>query len=70
MSSRPPPTGRLTGVHTLFGAEVEPTWAPDGATAVLEPTRTVRIEVRTSSGDAQPIDFVAGEDHVLSQGAW
>jgi alpha-L-fucosidase 2 len=30
----------------------------------------LRIEVRTSSGDAQPIDLVAGEDHVLSQEAW
>ncbi len=27
-------------------------------------------EIRTSSGDAEPIDLVAGEDHVLSMGAW
>lgn len=64
------PAGRLTGVRTRFGAEVELTWTPDRATAVLKPTRTVRIEVRTSSGDAEPIDLVAGEDHVLSLGAW
>ncbi|MCB8901290.1 MULTISPECIES: glycoside hydrolase N-terminal domain-containing protein [unclassified Streptomyces] len=64
------PAGRLTGVRTRFGAEVELTWAPGRATAVLKPTRTVRIELRTSSGDAQPIDLVAGEDHVLSMEAW
>jgi hypothetical protein len=64
------PAGRITGVRTRFGAEVDLTWALDGTTAVLRPTRTVRIEVRTSSGDAQPIDLVAGEDHVLSQRAW
>ncbi|MFG2555892.1 hypothetical protein ACGFWF_39060 [Streptomyces sp. NPDC048581] len=52
------------------GAEVDLTWAPDGARAVLKPTRTVRIEFRTSSGYAEPIDLVAGEDHVLSLGAW
>ncbi|AZQ39806.1 hypothetical protein EJ357_45585 [Streptomyces cyaneochromogenes] len=64
------PAGRLTGVRTRFGAEVDLTWAPEGARAVLRPARTVRIEVRTSSGDAEPIDLVAGEDHVLSIGTW
>ncbi|MEV5879616.1 glycoside hydrolase N-terminal domain-containing protein [Streptomyces sp. NPDC052101] len=64
------PAGRLTGVRTRFGAKVDLTWAPGRARAVVKPTRTVRIEVRTSSGDAEPIDLVAGEDHVLSQGAW
>jgi alpha-L-fucosidase 2 len=64
------PAGRLTGVRTRFGAEVDLTWAPGRATAVVKPARTVRIEVRTSSGDAEPIDLVAGEDHVLSTGAW
>ncbi|ADI13091.1 hypothetical protein SBI_09973 [Streptomyces bingchenggensis BCW-1] len=64
------PAGRLTGVRTRFGAEAELTWGPDGATAVLRPTRTVRIEVRTPSGDAELIDLVAGEDHALSMGAW
>jgi hypothetical protein len=57
-------------VRRGFGAVVYLTWAPDGATAVLKPTRTVRIEIRTSSGDAEPLDLVAGEDHVLSTGAW
>ncbi|MFG3409465.1 glycoside hydrolase N-terminal domain-containing protein [Streptomyces sp. NPDC048142] len=64
------PAGRLAGLRTRFGAEVELTWAPGRARAVLKPTRTVRIDVRTSSGDAQPIGLVAGEDHVLSLGAW
>ncbi|GAA2332390.1 glycosyl hydrolase family 95 catalytic domain-containing protein [Streptomyces cuspidosporus] len=63
------PAGRLTGVRTRFGAEVDLTWGPDGATAVLRPTRSVRIDVRTSSGDAEPIDLVAGEDHALSMEA-
>ncbi|WP_171114485.1 MULTISPECIES: glycoside hydrolase N-terminal domain-containing protein [unclassified Streptomyces] len=58
------PHGRLRGVRTRFGAEVDLTWEPDGATAVVRPTRTLRIELRTSSG-AQPLDLVAGEDRVL-----
>ncbi|MDO0911382.1 glycoside hydrolase N-terminal domain-containing protein [Streptomyces sp. DT2A-34] len=66
------PQGRLRGVRTRFGAEVDLTWTPDGATAVLRPSRTVRIELRTSSGDGdvRPLDLVAGEDHVLTLGAW
>ncbi|MFG2552419.1 glycoside hydrolase N-terminal domain-containing protein [Streptomyces sp. NPDC048581] len=64
------PRGRLRGVRTRFGAEVDLTWTPEGATAVLKPTRSHRIELRTSAGDAQPLDLVAGEDHVLSLGAW
>lgn len=66
------PAGRLRGVRTRFGAEVDLTWTPEGATAVLKPSRTVRIELRTSSGngDARPVDLVAGEDHVLTLGAW
>ncbi|MFI2435056.1 glycosyl hydrolase family 95 catalytic domain-containing protein [Streptomyces sp. NPDC018693] len=68
----PPPTlaaGELTGIRTRFGAELDLTWRPGGARAVLKPHRTHRIEVRTSSG-AQPLDLVAGEDHVLTLGAW
>ncbi|MCF1600482.1 glycosyl hydrolase family 95 catalytic domain-containing protein, partial [Streptomyces muensis] len=72
-----PPTfreGRLRGVRTRFGAEVDLTWTRDGATAVLKPSRTVRVELRTSSGDgdsaAQPLDLVAGEDHVLTLRTW
>lgn len=66
------PEGRLRGVHTRFGAEIDLTWAPDGATAVLKPSRSLRIELRTSSGngDAQPLDLVAGEDRVLTLGTW
>ncbi|NUT28749.1 MAG: hypothetical protein HOV84_23035 [Streptomyces sp.] len=70
------PQGRLRGVRTRFGAEVDLTWTPSVATAVVRPSRTVRIELRTSSGDgdggsdAQPLDLVAGEDHVLNLGAW
>ncbi|MGC9542521.1 glycosyl hydrolase family 95 catalytic domain-containing protein [Streptomyces sp. UG1] len=64
------PQGRLRGVRTRFGAEVDLTWTPDGAIAVLRPSRTVRIELRTSTGDARPLDLVAGEDHVLPPGTW
>ncbi|GHH16461.1 glycosyl hydrolase family 95 catalytic domain-containing protein [Streptomyces lanatus] len=66
------PQGRLRGIRTRFGAELDLTWTRDGATAVLKPSRTVRIELRTSPGaaDAQPLDLVAGEDHVLTLGAW
>ncbi|MEV4682265.1 glycosyl hydrolase family 95 catalytic domain-containing protein [Streptomyces kurssanovii] len=59
------PAGRLTGVRTRFGAELDLAWASDGdASAVLRPTRTHRIELRTSSG-AEPLDLVAGEDRVI-----
>ncbi|WP_051828165.1 glycosyl hydrolase family 95 catalytic domain-containing protein [Streptomyces bicolor] len=67
------PEGRLRGVRTRFGAEVDLSWTRDGATAVVRPSRTVRVEIRTSSGDdgdTQPLDLVAGEDHVLALGAW
>jgi len=70
------PRGRLSGIRTRFGARLDLTWGPDGAMAVLMPTRTLRIELRTSPGDgdgdraARPLDLVAGEDHVLSLGAW
>ncbi|MEU2286399.1 glycoside hydrolase N-terminal domain-containing protein [Streptomyces sp. NPDC013178] len=65
------PSGELRGVRTRFGAELDLAWGPDGARAVLKPHRTHRIEVRTSSGDdAQPLDLVAGEDHVLTLGTW
>ncbi|MEW2302797.1 glycoside hydrolase N-terminal domain-containing protein [Streptomyces sp. NPDC006655] len=63
------PTGRLTGVRTRFGAEIDLTWTPDGARAVLKPSRTLRVDLWTSSG-ATPLDLVAGEDHVLTLGAW
>ncbi|WAX77668.1 glycoside hydrolase family 95 protein [Streptomyces sp. KMM 9044] len=59
------PRGTLHGVRTRFGAALDLTWAPDGVTAVLRPTRTVRIELRTSEG-AEPLDLVAHEDRVLT----
>ncbi|MGY0070059.1 glycosyl hydrolase family 95 catalytic domain-containing protein [Streptomyces sp. QTS137] len=59
------PRGALHGVRTRFGAALDLTWAPDGATAVLRPTRTVRIELRTSEG-VEPLDLVAHEDRVLT----
>ncbi|MDG9720511.1 glycoside hydrolase N-terminal domain-containing protein [Streptomyces sp. DH24] len=61
------PAGRLRGVRTRFGAELDLAWGPDGATAVLRPGRTHRVELRTSSG-AEPLDLVAGEDRVLTLG--
>ncbi|MFD0209769.1 glycoside hydrolase N-terminal domain-containing protein [Streptomyces hirsutus] len=59
------PRGALHGVRTRFGAVLDLTWTEDGATAVLRPTRTVRIELRTSDG-AEPLDLVAHEDRVLT----
>ncbi|WBO63514.1 glycosyl hydrolase family 95 catalytic domain-containing protein [Streptomyces camelliae] len=61
------PTGELRGVRTRFGAEIDLSWTPDGARAVVKPSRTHRIDLRTSSG-AQPLDLVAGEDRVLTLG--
>ncbi|MFI8190334.1 glycosyl hydrolase family 95 catalytic domain-containing protein [Streptomyces sp. NPDC085946] len=63
------PSGALRGVRTRFGAGLDLTWGPDGVTAVLRPTRSHRVELRTSSG-ARPLDLVAGEDHVLRLEAW
>ncbi|MEU9397311.1 glycoside hydrolase N-terminal domain-containing protein [Streptomyces sp. NPDC048324] len=63
------PAGRLTGLRTRFAAELDLTWSPQEVTAVIRPTRTRRVELRTSSG-ATPLDLVAGEDHVLTLGAW
>lgn len=62
------PQGRLTGVRTRFGAEIDLTWTPHCVTAVVRPSRTHRVELRTSSG-AQPLELVAGEDRVLTLGA-
>ncbi|MEV7076038.1 glycoside hydrolase N-terminal domain-containing protein [Streptomyces sp. NPDC093990] len=61
--------GELRGVRTRFGARLDLTWSPTEATAVLRPTRTHRVELRTSSG-AEPLELVAGEDHVLRLEAW
>ena len=63
------PEGQLLGIRTRFGAELDLTWNPQEATAVIRPTRTHRIALRTSSGE-EPLDLVAGEDHVLTSGTW
>jgi hypothetical protein len=63
------PEGQLLGVRTRFAADLDLTWSPHEATAVIRPTRTHRVELRTSSG-TRPLDLVAGEDHVLTLGAW
>ncbi|MFE9921675.1 glycoside hydrolase N-terminal domain-containing protein [Streptomyces sp. NPDC005774] len=59
------PRGALHGVRTRFGAALDLTWTEDDVTAVLRPTRTVRIELRTSDG-VEPLDLVAHEDRVLT----
>ncbi|MGW3912444.1 glycosyl hydrolase family 95 catalytic domain-containing protein [Streptomyces sp. NPDC005070] len=61
------PSGELRGLRTRFGAEADLTWTPDGATVVLRPGRTCRIELRTSTG-ARPLSLSAGEDRVLTLG--
>ncbi|MET9437316.1 glycoside hydrolase N-terminal domain-containing protein [Streptomyces sp. NPDC006551] len=60
------PAGRLTGVRTRFGARVDLTWAPGTYTAVVHPTRTVRVELRTPEGASDPLDLRAGRKRVLS----
>ncbi|MGP3982381.1 glycosyl hydrolase family 95 catalytic domain-containing protein [Streptomyces sp. KR80] len=61
------PQGRITGIRTRFGAVVDLTWSLDTGTAVVRPTRTLRIELRTSAG-TQLLDLRAGEDCVLTLG--
>ncbi|MFF1304771.1 glycoside hydrolase N-terminal domain-containing protein [Streptomyces sp. NPDC058307] len=63
------PRGHLRGIRTRFGAALDLTWSPTEVTAVLRPTRTRRVELRTSSG-TEPLDLVAGEDHVIRLEAW
>ncbi|MET7985906.1 glycoside hydrolase N-terminal domain-containing protein [Streptomyces sp. NPDC005281] len=60
-------SGELRGIRTRFGAHVDLTWTPEGATAVLRPGRTCRVELVTSSG-ATPLSLNAGEDRVLTLG--
>ncbi|MER6734763.1 glycosyl hydrolase family 95 catalytic domain-containing protein [Streptomyces puniciscabiei] len=59
--------GELRGVRTRFGAEIDLAWDPRRATVTLRPSRTARIELRTSSG-SEPLSLVAGEDRVLTIG--
>jgi hypothetical protein len=61
------PSGELRGIRTRFGAEADLTWTPGGATALLRPGRTCRIELQTSAG-ARPLSLSAGEDRVLTLG--
>ncbi|MET7681573.1 glycoside hydrolase N-terminal domain-containing protein [Streptomyces sp. NPDC005423] len=61
------PRGRLSGIRTRFGAEIDLRWTPDSVTALLSPSRTQRVELRTSAG-AEPLDLVAGEDRLLTLG--
>ena len=64
------PKGQLLGVRTRFGAELDLSWTPHEATAVLRPTRTHRVELTDLPPAPRPLDLVAGEDHVLPLGAW
>ncbi|WP_329112514.1 glycosyl hydrolase family 95 catalytic domain-containing protein [Streptomyces sp. NBC_01353] len=59
------PSGRLLGIRTRFGATVDLTWSPDTYTAVVRPTRTGPIDLRTPAG-ARPLDLRAGESRVLT----
>ncbi|MEU1036647.1 glycoside hydrolase N-terminal domain-containing protein [Streptomyces mirabilis] len=61
------PSGRLHGIRTRFGAEVDLTWSSEERTAVIRPTRSTRIDLRTSAG-ARPLSLSAGEDCVLTLG--
>ncbi|MFF7310120.1 glycoside hydrolase N-terminal domain-containing protein [Streptomyces sp. NPDC008137] len=63
------PSGALRGVRTRFGAGIDLTWTRDGATAVIRPGRTHRVELRTSTG-TESLHLVAGEDHVLTLRSW
>ncbi|MHA5051728.1 glycosyl hydrolase family 95 catalytic domain-containing protein [Streptomyces sp. SD15] len=61
------PNGALRGIRTRFGAEVDLMWGPRGATAVVRPARTCRVDLQTSAG-ARPLSLSAGEDCVLTLG--
>ncbi len=59
------PSGALRGICTRFGAGVDLTWNHEACTALIRPSRTCRIELRTSAG-VEPLDLIAGEDRVLT----
>ncbi|MBV1940659.1 glycoside hydrolase family 95 protein [Streptomyces sp. BV286] len=61
------PAGELLGVTTRFGAVVDLSWNPRQARAVVRPTRTCRVDLRTLSG-ARQLSLRAGEDCVLTLG--
>ncbi|MFF1919726.1 glycoside hydrolase N-terminal domain-containing protein [Streptomyces sp. NPDC058221] len=71
--------GELRGIRTRFGAGLDLSWSADGtATAMLYPTRDVRVDVRTgddraltdsSAGTTEaPLELTAGVDRVLHLG--
>ncbi|WP_328535711.1 glycosyl hydrolase family 95 catalytic domain-containing protein [Streptomyces sp. NBC_00344] len=75
--------GELRGVCTRFGASADLTWCDGRATAVLRPSRTVRVDLRVGEGltvtgplPTEPpagtpevlLDLTAGVDCVLSLG--
>ncbi len=72
------PSGDLRGVRTRFGAELDLRWSESGATAVLRPTRDVRVDLRTGDAfalseprpDGPPflLELTAGVDRVLTLG--
>jgi hypothetical protein len=62
--------GRLHGIRTRFGAQVDLVWSPTETKALIRPTRTCRVDLQTPSGDGRPLDLVAGEAHVLTLRAW
>jgi hypothetical protein len=55
-TGEPDALARLHGIRTRFGAAVDLVWSPGERTAVIRPTRTLRIDLRTSSG-ARPLSL-------------
>ncbi|MFE1800893.1 glycoside hydrolase N-terminal domain-containing protein [Streptomyces sp. NPDC059517] len=61
------PAGGLRGVRTRFGAVIDLDWGPREVRAVVRPTRTHSVDLRTPSG-ARRLSLRAGEDRVLTLG--
>jgi hypothetical protein len=59
--------GALRGVRTRFGARVDLRWRDGSCTAVVRPSRTARIDLRTPAG-GRPLALTAGEELVLTLG--
>ncbi|MFD3357650.1 glycosyl hydrolase family 95 catalytic domain-containing protein [Streptomyces fradiae] len=57
--------GALRGVRTRFGARVDLRWRDGSCTAVVRPSRTARIDLRTPAG-GRPLELTAGEELVLT----
>ncbi|MYU31753.1 hypothetical protein GTW52_01210 [Streptomyces sp. SID8358] len=72
------PSGELRGLRTRFGAGLDLSWSEAGATAVLRPSRDVRVDLRTgdafaltetrTGGPSAPLELTAGVDRVLTLG--